>query len=136
MYTLLSQLLNIDQDPFASGGFGDVYYGSLDGSRVCIKRMQVYMKDGPQKAVKVHYWRCRFPRLPPLTKSAGFLSRGCNVETVDTPKYLTLLGVTIAPPQLVSNWMPGGDLQEYIKKNADANRLGLVCVHSVIIIPR
>jgi len=69
-----------------------VYYGTLDGSRVCIKRMRVYMKDGPQKAVKVHRWRCRFPRSPPLTKSAGFLSRGCNVETVNTPKYLAPAG--------------------------------------------
>jgi len=47
------------------------------------------------------------------------------------PNILPLLGVTITPPQLVSNWMPGGDLQEYIKKNADANRLGLVCIPSV-----
>jgi len=53
------------------------------------------------------------------------------------PNILPLLGVTITPPQLVSNWMPGGDLQEYkyIKKNADANRLGLVGVPSGLSTP-
>jgi len=44
------------------------------------------------------------------------------------PNVLPLLGVTIAPPQLVSNWMPGGDLPEYIEKHADADRLGLVSI--------
>jgi serine/threonine protein kinase len=42
------------------------------------------------------------------------------------PNILPLLGTTIAPLQLISHWMPGGDLPEYIKKNSDADRLGLV----------
>ena len=42
------------------------------------------------------------------------------------PNILPLLGVTITPFQLVSNWMSGGDLPEYIKKYPDADRLGLV----------
>ena len=69
-----------------------MYYGTLDGSRVCIKRMRVYMKDGPQKAAKVRCWCCCIPRSSPLTKSAGFLSRSRNVETVDAPKHLTSPG--------------------------------------------
>ena len=44
------------------------------------------------------------------------------------PNVLPLLGVTVTPLQLISYWMPGGDLQEYIKKNSDADRLGLVGV--------
>ena len=51
------------------------------------------------------------------------------------PNILPLLGVTIDPPQLVSEWMPGGDLQEYIKRDADANRLELVGVPSVVFTP-
>ena len=38
-----------------------------------------------------------------------------------------LLGVTSAPLQLISEWMPGGDLTEYIKGHQDADRIGLVC---------
>ena len=37
-----------------------------------------------------------------------------------------LLGITVNPLQLVSEWMPNGDLREYIGKNIDASRLGLV----------
>ena len=42
------------------------------------------------------------------------------------PNILPLLGVTIAPLQLVSNWMLGGDLPEYIKEHPSADRLELV----------
>jgi len=52
------------------------------------------------------------------------------------PNILPLLGVTIAPFQLVSNRMPGGDLPEYLKKNPDVDRLGLVGASSVELIPR
>jgi len=31
-YTLSSDVLNVGSDPFASGGYDDVYEGSLDGS--------------------------------------------------------------------------------------------------------
>jgi hypothetical protein len=45
---------------------------------------------------------------------------------------LPLLGVTIDGLQLVSNWMSGGDLLCYIKKNSGTDRLGLVSVHPVV----
>jgi len=50
------------------------------------------------------------------------------------PNILPLLGVTIAPLQLVSNWMSGGDLPEYIKKHPNADRLGLVSLPSAMFI--
>jgi len=42
------------------------------------------------------------------------------------PNIVPLLGITITPFQLISNWMPGGDLPEYIKRNSDTDQLGLV----------
>jgi len=39
-YTPSLHPLNIDSEPFASGSVGDVYHGSLNGSRVCVKRMR------------------------------------------------------------------------------------------------
>ena len=42
-----------------------------------------------------------------------------------------LLGITSSPLQFVSDWMPGGDMREYIKKHPDADRLGLVRVPPV-----
>jgi len=52
-YTISSHLLNINPDPFASGGFGDVCHGILNGSRVCIKRARMSDWD-PSSVTKVH----------------------------------------------------------------------------------
>ena len=60
-YALSPSRLNINPAPFASGGFGDVYTGSLDGSSVCIKRVRVYSKDGSQNTAKVHSDSIAFP---------------------------------------------------------------------------
>ena len=52
-YTLSPQVLAVGRQPVASGGSGDVYEGKLYGSKVCVKRVRVYAKDGPQKPTKV-----------------------------------------------------------------------------------
>jgi serine/threonine protein kinase len=49
------------------------------------------------------------------------------------PNVLLLLGVTIDGFQLISNWISGGHLPGYIKKNSDADRLGLVRVLSLCL---
>ena len=49
------------------------------------------------------------------------------------PNILPLLGITIDPLQLISNWMPGGDLPDYIKKNPSADQLGLVGVPPIVL---
>ena len=84
--TLVSRLLDIRPEPSASGGYGEVYEGTLDGSRVCIKRVKAYTNDPPEKALKVRCFCHRFSYLSQLTKAAGLLSRGCDVETADTSK--------------------------------------------------
>ena len=50
------------------------------------------------------------------------------------PNIVPLLGITITPFQLISNWMSGGDLPDYIEKNPDADRLVLVRVPPVVLI--
>ena len=42
------------------------------------------------------------------------------------PNIVPLLGITLEPLQLISAWMPGGELKEYITKNPDVDQLGLV----------
>ena len=42
------------------------------------------------------------------------------------PNIVPFLGITPNPLQIISEWMPGGDLTEYIRKNPDAGRLRLV----------
>ena len=36
------------------------------------------------------------------------------------------MGITLEPLQLVSEWMPGGELRVYIRKNPSANLIHLV----------
>ena len=85
-YTLSPHLLNIHPQPFTFGGFSDVYHGTFSGSRVCIKRVRVYVQetqDNPEKALKVRYRLCYSP--PPLLMGvAGLLPRGRGVETYGT----------------------------------------------------
>ena len=52
-YALSSDLLSIGPEPFASGGYGDVFEGTHNGSRVCIKRVRAYTSEDPKKAAKV-----------------------------------------------------------------------------------
>ena len=52
-YTLPLHLLDIHRRPFASGDFGDVYQGTFDGSRVCIKHLRVSAQDDPKRILKV-----------------------------------------------------------------------------------
>jgi serine/threonine protein kinase len=56
-------------------------------------------------------------------------------KRLEHENIVPLFGITSDPLQLVSDWMPGGDLTEYIKKNHDADRLGLVSVNYVVFDP-
>ena len=68
-YGFPSQLLEIDPIPFTHGGSGNVYKGTLDGSKVCIKHIQVYAQDVKQQVKQVRFLYCRFLPLPSLTES-------------------------------------------------------------------
>lgn len=45
---------------------------------------------------------------------------------LDHRNIVPFLGATLDPPQLVSVWMPGEDLMEYVIAHPEKNRLGLV----------
>ena len=45
---------------------------------------------------------------------------------LDHLNVVALKGVTLNPLQLVSEWMSGGELRDYIKQNPNANRINLV----------
>ena len=50
---LSHRVLEVDYSPFASGGYGDVREGALNGSKVCVKRIRVDTHGVAQKAAKV-----------------------------------------------------------------------------------
>ena len=90
-YTLSSSLLNIGRQPVASGGSGDIYKGTLNGSMVCVKRVRVYSKEGPGKATKVRHQRHHSSCLLLLMCFTDPLPGGRGVETLGTPKHRSLL---------------------------------------------
>lgn len=68
-YGFPSQRLKVDPIPFTHGGSGNVYKGTLNGSKVCIKHIQVYAQDVKQKVKQVHFRYSHFLRPPSLTES-------------------------------------------------------------------
>jgi serine/threonine protein kinase len=51
-------------------------------------------------------------------------------RTLRHPNVLPLLGVTMTNHRfvMVSEWMENGNINEFLKNNADADRLGLVSI--------
>ena len=48
------------------------------------------------------------------------------------PNIVPFFGITPTPLQLVSEWIPNGDLTEYIKNHSGADRLSLVGIPSIV----
>ena len=86
-YTFSSSLLKTDRQPLASGSSGDIYEGTLNGSKVCVKRIRIYTKEGPEKSTKVQYRHHLLPYPQMLTRLTDPIPGGCGVETLDTPKH-------------------------------------------------
>jgi hypothetical protein len=54
-YTLSPSLLNIGSQPVTSGDYSEAHEWTFKGSRIRVKRIRMYSKDGPRKAPKVQY---------------------------------------------------------------------------------
>lgn len=66
-----------------------------------------------------------FP-LPALKRAQKSYQEAIMWKHARHPNIVPFLGITSTPFQLVSNWMPGGNLVGYIKENPSTDRLGLV----------
>ena len=79
------------------------------------KKLQRYVTDAVASPVRHH-----------SRKLQTFCQEAVMWKHLTHPNILPLLGVTISPLQLVSDWMPGGDLPGYIEEHPNADRVGLV----------
>ena len=105
---------------------GCVYEGTLDGSKVRIRRVRVRPGRDPQKAKEVRTRRyvppvLRHSRIPQMFNQVVAVSKHLK-----HPNIVPLLGVTTEPLELISEWMPGGELLGYIAGHPDADRLSLL----------
>ena len=100
--------------------------GTLGDSKVRVQRVRLYPQGDPQKVKEV---RSRF--VSPFSganETQSFHRVILTWKHLTHPNIVPLLGVTADPPQLILDWMSGGDLPAYITNNPQADRLRLVGV--------
>ena len=105
---------------------GCVYEGTFDGTKVRIRRVKMCPRGDPQRVKKVCTRRHVSPVLRCLRIPQTFHQVAAMSKHLKHPNIVPLLGVTTEPLELISEWMPGGDLLGYIAKHPDADRLSLV----------
>ena len=115
--------------PIASGTFGDVWEGKYNDKRVAIKALRAYQGDNVRKLRKV----IRSIILMTFTAFANnhhqaFCKEVAMWKRIFHPNIVPFLGVSEgpAPISMVSEWMPNGNVREYVAKNPEVSRLQLV----------
>ena len=102
-----------------------MYEGTFNGSRVRIRRVKTYPGGDPQKIKEVclvlHFSVLGNPQILQVFRQVAVTSKHLSHANI-----VPILGATIEPYELISDWMPGGDLPGYIANNPDADRLSLV----------
>lgn len=111
--------------PITFGTFGNVWGGIYSDQQVVIKALRVYKDDDVRKVRKV------------------FCEEAAMWKRISHPNIVPFLGVSKAPAPLsmVSEWMPNGNVREYVVKNSETSRLqllldisrGLSFLHSIKI---
>ena len=74
-----------------------------------------------------------FRRSSAANQTQAFCKEAVTWKHLAHPNVLPLLGITVTPFQLISNWVSGGNLLEYIQGHPDADRHALVSAHPVAI---
>ena len=114
--------------PVDSGATADIWAGvSGNGSKVTIKHYRYYATAQlPQTIQRVCSTFLPF-LLAVLKWTPKFYREVVIWNSCSHPNIVPFLGVTCNPPQLISDWMPGGNITEYLCKNPGADRYGFVC---------
>ena len=116
--------------PAASDGFGDAEEAIYDGKRVSIKALHVRRGDTVHEVKQVPYQRFLIHLTPPVDHHHQVLCKTVAMQMwISHPNIVPLLGVSEAPEPLcvVSEWMPKGNVRDYVRNNPEASRLQLVC---------
>ena len=122
-YKLPGELSFSTMWPVSSCGSADIYRGTLDEVDVCIKQLRIYINVAKFKQVP-HSHNLQLDHHILIGFKA--LCREVIIwKNLNHPNIVPFKGVTLQPPQLVSEWMPGGHLHEYIKNNHCANLIDL-----------
>ena len=110
-----------------------MYRVTLPGSEVCVKRVRAD-QNTQQEVAKVHFFIMPLFLHATTNGTQAFCKEAVVWKHLTHPNVLPLLGVTTTPPQLISNWVPGGNLLQHVQKHPDADQQKLVGVPSVVIV--
>ena len=91
-HILLAGALHLKERPFACGGFADVYEGTYDGSRVCIRKLRIISASdsGPATKGDTRRYHCRYTSVLMILTDA--LQGSIAVETTETSQYCPICG--------------------------------------------
>ena len=110
------------------GGFGDVSKRKYQGREVAVKTLKVYATSDLQEVARVsRYWRSLFTgTLNKIVKR--FCREFVPWKALQHPNVLPLLGVIMTETEfaMVSEWMPNGNINQFLTVHKDANRFELV----------
>ena len=134
-YAISGELTRVGNDPIGTGGFADVWEGTHNGIKVCIKCLRV-TQQSRRSVEKVNIWSQHTFSCP--LKDAhwhtiqAFYKEAVMWKKLRHPNVVPFVGVTQNPLQFVSEWMPNGTLTEYVSENPGVNRIGLVSLTTPI----
>ena len=133
-YILSDQIARVGDHPVALSGIADVWGGTYRGDEVSIKSLRVCMKD--YQAIKKVCVLCDEPLshlLNVTCASQTFSKEAIMWKRLRHPNIVPFIGVTTYPLQIISEWMPNGTLTEFVERNPDMNRIGLVSLPVTIL---
>ena len=125
-YEVSGELSRNTNKPIAYGGFSNVYKGYNGHENVCIKRLRRDVAGDQTLVKQVSYPHNLRPEYYDLTTLEALCREAVIWKHLNHPNIVSFRGVTFEPPQLVSEWAPGGELREYIGNNGHHILIGLV----------
>ena len=117
------------EHPIAFGAFGDVWEGTYNDNRVAIKTLRLYKRSDLRKVRKVTHPVFQVPLDTSVdSRNQRFCKEVLIWNQISHPSIVPFLGVSEvpAPLSMVSEWMPNGNVREYVRKNPETSRLQLV----------
>ena len=116
-----------ETEPFATGGFSDIYKATIDGRPVAIKTLRVATTEY-KKVHKVNRSDMKtFEQL--ITRESKLLAKEVTGwKWLQHDNILPFLGVVLEPPRfsIISERMENGNVMDFIKAHPHHNRLQLV----------
>lgn len=127
---LTEGLDDIEERPFTSGGFRDVYRATYKGQLVAVKTLKTTSTDHLEKVYKVGgLIFCTIMRSIYIIFQR-FAKGVVGWKWLQHENILSFVGVTSTAPLflIVSAWMENGNIMSFIKTTPDQNPFSLVGV--------